>query len=88
MTLESAEHIVFINGCAAVPGLLEAGYGWACADPVWDMNRAHDLINHFVTAFLLTELKGDPEAAKALVPETVSFPGIQYETIGLGAAGK
>ncbi len=41
------------------------------ATPVWDMDRAHDLINHFATAFLLAELKGDAEAAKALAPENV-----------------
>ena len=45
----------------------------------------HDLINHFVAAFLLAELKGDPEAAKALAPENVTFPSIQYEETGYGA---
>jgi hypothetical protein len=39
-------------------------------------------INHFVIAFLLAELKGDTEATKALAPENVTFPGIQYETTG------
>ena len=51
------------------------------------MDRAHDLINHFVTAFLLAELKGDSEAAKALAPENVTFPGIQYETTQFGKLG-
>ena len=46
------------------------------------MQRAHDLTNHFVTAFLLTMLKGDREAAKALAPENVTFTGIKYETTG------
>lgn len=50
-----------------------------CSDAVWDMARAHDLINHFTTAFLLAELKGDAEAA-ALAPEKITFPGITYET--------
>ena len=45
-----------------------------CTDPVWDMDRAHDLINHFATAFLLAELKGDGEAAEALAPENVELP--------------
>ena len=57
-----------------------------CTDPVWDMDRAHDLTNHFATAFLLAELKGDAEAVKALTPENVDFPGISYETTGYGAA--
>jgi hypothetical protein len=30
------------------------------------MDRAHDLINHFTTAFLLATLKGDTDAAAAL----------------------
>ena len=48
------------------------------------MDRAHDLTNHFMTAFLLAELKGDPEAAAALAPENVASPGIQYETTEFG----
>lgn len=30
------------------------------------------------TAFRLAELKGDAEAAAALAPDKVSFPGIDY----------
>jgi hypothetical protein len=44
------------------------------------MDRAHDLTNHFTTAFLLDVLKGDKEAHKALLPDAVKFPGIQYTT--------
>ena len=61
-------------------------YRWVCFDPVWDKDRSLDLINHFATAFLLAELKGDAEAAAALAPENVTFPGIQYETTAYGAA--
>jgi predicted dienelactone hydrolase len=39
-----------------------------------------DRIKHIMTAFLLTEVKGDPEAAKALSPENMVFPGVKYET--------
>jgi hypothetical protein len=56
--------------------------GWFCSDSVWDMDRAHDLINHFTTAFLLATLKDDAEAAAALAPDAVSFPGITYEAQG------
>ncbi len=42
----------------------------------------HDLIKHFATAFLLDVLKGDKEAAKALTPDAVSFPGIEYKAQG------
>src|SRR5690606_30838507 len=64
------------------PDIVALGFPMFCTDPVWDMDRAHDLINHFATAFLLAELKGDAEAAAALAPENVSFPGIQYEATG------
>jgi hypothetical protein len=60
--------------------LVELGLYFACADPVWDMDRAHDLINHFTTAFLLDTLKGDKDAHAALLAENVSFLGITYET--------
>ena len=82
ITFEGASHLLFFNSCAANPGIVEQGLFWACADPVWDMDRGHDLTNHFATVFLLAELKGDAEAAAALAPENVSFPGIQYETTG------
>jgi hypothetical protein len=49
-------------------------------DPVWDMDRAHDLINYYATAFLLDTLKGDQEAHTALLPDAVNFPGIEYIT--------
>ncbi len=81
MTLEDADHYL-IGNCPA--GLVEAAPGmfWVCSDPVWDMDRAHDLINHFVTAFLMAELYGDEEARAALAPDAVSFPGIGYEAVG------
>jgi hypothetical protein len=33
-----------------------------------------------MTAFLQAELKGDPEAVKALLPENVTVPGVRFET--------
>ena len=84
VVFEYANHFIMGNRCAAVPGMVDAGFYFACSDPVWDMDRAHDLINHFATAFLLAELKGDTEAAKALAPENVVFPGIEYETTAYG----
>lgn len=73
------------NNCEAMPGLVDMGFAWFCDDPVWDGARAHDLINHFVTAFMLAELKGDADAAAALAPESVDFRGIEYETTAFGA---
>jgi len=77
-----ADHYVFIDGCAAMPWAIDAGFFFLCSDPVWDMDRAHDLINHFTTAFLLATLKDDAEAAAALTPDVVSFPGIEYQAQG------
>jgi hypothetical protein len=46
------------------------------------MDRAHDLISHFTTAFLLAELYQDADAAAALAPDGVHFPGVTYEAQG------
>ncbi len=85
---ERGNHMLFANNCEAMPGVVQQGLGWFCMDAVWDTSRAKDLANHFVTAFLLAELKGDAEAATALAAENVSFPGIQYETTGYGAVSE
>ena len=76
IVFEGADHDVFHFSCDRAPQLTS----WGCSDPVWDMDRAHDLINHFTTAFLLATLKDDAAAAAALTPEAVWFPGIRYET--------
>ena len=86
VVFDYGEALMFFSSCADSPSIVELGFPMFCTDPVWDMDRAHDLINHFATAFLLAELKGDAEAAKALAPENVAFPGIKYETTGYGAA--
>jgi hypothetical protein len=79
---EDADHSIFADSCNAASWLIEAGIFWACSDPVWDMDRAHDLINHFTTAFLLAVLYEDADAAAALAPDAVAFPGITYEATG------
>jgi predicted dienelactone hydrolase len=53
VAFENAEHMIFVSTCEALPFYAEIGWYQACSDPVWDMDRAHDLINHFTTAFLL-----------------------------------
>jgi hypothetical protein len=79
VVFENADHLIFFTNCNDAPWMKEF-VDWACYEPVWDRDRGHDLINHFVTAFLLAELKDDPAAAIALAPENVTFPGIQYQT--------
>jgi predicted dienelactone hydrolase len=79
---QNGDHFLFNDNCKATPWLLSPPYnlGWLCSDAVWDMDRAHDLIDHFTTAFLLDVLKGDKDAHKALLPEAVKFVGIEYKT--------
>lgn len=80
--LENAEHMVFGSTCDAFPYFAEIGFYAQCSDSVWDMDRAHDLINHFATAFLLAELTQDADAAAMLSPDAVHFAGIVYNAQG------
>ncbi|GAB4509840.1 MAG: hypothetical protein OHK0046_05560 [Anaerolineae bacterium] len=75
--IENAGHYVYVNACneAAV----QFGLFGACSDAVWDMARAHDLINHLATAFLMAELYDDSEAAAALAE--ADFTGVNVEYI-------
>ncbi len=82
VAFENAEHMIFGSTCDAIPFFAQIGFYQFCSDTVWDMDRAHDLINHFTTAFLLAELKDDETAAAALAPEAVSFPGVTYDAQG------
>jgi predicted dienelactone hydrolase len=78
--LENANHMFSTNSCDEVPLFAGMGFFEYCSDEVWDMDRAHDLTNHFVTAFLLAQLYEDADAAAALAPDAVTFPGVRYET--------
>lgn len=82
VTFDAGDHMLFANKCDAAPFMIEWGISMFCMDSVWDMDRAHDLTDHFVTAFLLAELYGDTDAAAALSAEAVQFPGIRYEATG------
>ena len=82
VVLSDADHAIFNVECDSAPWIAEFGKFPACSDPVWDMDRAHDLINHFTTAFLLSTLKSDSEATAALSPDAVAFPGIEYQAEG------
>ncbi len=75
----NADHFFGIFKCADGPWLAQAAYP-LCADRVWDMDRIHDLLDHYSTAFLLDVLKGDKEAHKALMPDAAQFAGVRYET--------
>jgi predicted dienelactone hydrolase len=83
VVFEGADHPLMMDACEVAPWMVDTfGMFWLCADPVWDKDRAHDLLDHLTTAFLLAELKGDTEAAAALAPDQVAFPGVTYEAQG------
>ena len=81
VTFVGGEHLIFGTPCANEPWIVaHPAYGFFCFDPVWDKTRVLDLIDHFSTAFLLDTLKGDKAAHAALLPDAVTFPGIEYTT--------
>ena len=82
ITFQNADHMIYWWKCSDGPWMVDFGAHWVCSDPVWDMDRTHDLVDHFTTAFLLDVLKGNKDAAAALAPDAVSFPGITYQAQG------
>jgi predicted dienelactone hydrolase len=81
VTFMGAEHMIFNTPCESQPRAKDnPNYDFFCFDPVWDRAWAMDLICHFSTAFLLDMLKGDQNAHKALLPDKINFPGIEYKT--------
>lgn len=74
---EGAGHFIFMNSCE--PWMIAGEISNLCSDPVWDMEQAHTVIDSIVTAFLLAELYSDADAAAALAPDAVSFPGVTYQ---------
>ncbi|MEL6404599.1 MAG: hypothetical protein AAFR81_09570 [Chloroflexota bacterium] len=74
-SLELGGHVLFVDECAPVHDVYEI---WdACTDPVWDLERAHDILNHATTAFFLTHLTGQTEAEDIL---------INYDAVGVEVA--
>lgn len=75
VVLENADHYIFVEQCT--DAAIALGFFASCSDPVWDMARAHDLIKHFATAFILATLYGDPQAQEALA--NADFAGMRFE---------
>lgn len=82
VALDGAEHMIFTGPCERIPFYLRFLSSEFCGDGAWERVYAHGLVNHFATAFLLAELKGDTQAAAVLAPDAVSFPAIQYTAQG------
>ena len=67
VSLEGAEHMIFTGPCEKITWYLKFFSAEFCADPGWDRVYAHNLVRHFTTAFLLSELKQDAAASDARV---------------------
>ncbi len=79
--LVDAEHMVFTGPCERARLLLRLLAEPFCADPAWDKVAAHQLVQHFATAFLLAELNHDA-AATAALSSADGFEAISYRAGG------
>ena len=82
IALEGAEHMIFTGPCEKITWYLKFFSDEFCADPDWDRAYAHNLVEHFTTAFLLSELKQDAAASDALASGVVDFPSVTYDVQG------
>ena len=82
IALDGAEHMIFTDSCQTIPLYITLLSDEFCADTSWNRTRAHELTQHFTTAFLLAELKGDSNAAEALAPAIIDFSDTSYEAVG------
>lgn len=90
LTFENANH----NAAAPMPApqeVFESGEGYDhYSDPVWDTVRMNNIAQHFVAAFLASELKGETDMRDYLEPgEFAGFPdrttaGLRLEYLAEG----
>jgi len=76
VSFQHGEHYLFANACTEL--IVSLGFFERCSDPVWDMERAHDLTNHFTTAFLHYVLLDNEGALATLQTDSTQFAGIDY----------
>ena len=82
VALEGAKHFVFAGDCSSVRRIMDLVSLGFCSDPAWERSRAHLVVQHYVTAFLLAELDHDGAAAAALAPRSQGLPGVSYRAEG------
>ena len=78
VALKDAKHFIFAGACEQPRRMLALVTTSFCSDPGWDRSQAHALIGHYATAFLLAELKQDPDAAAALSQTDNTATGVTY----------
>lgn len=77
VVFEYADHGLFGDTCATFPAMEMFGFYDLCAEKVWDKLRAHDLINHYATAFLQWQLKGEEDASAVFSADGEQFPAVE-----------
>ena len=82
VALEGAAHLIFAGDCTNVRRILSLVTLGFCSDPAWDRAEAHDLVRHYVTAFLLSELDDDQAARADLTPNLPAVAGVGYRAEG------
>jgi predicted dienelactone hydrolase len=82
VSLDGAEHFVFVGPCESVRGVLRVVPNYFCADSGWDRQQAQVAINHYTTAFLLAELNENTSADSALADRTPVAPGVSLRQQG------
>ncbi len=83
LTLAAAQHNPFAE-CPPQARANPTDYE-RCSEPVWDMERAHDIVMHFATAFFTLYLKDNKAASLFLNPSLGGFKprttvGVKLET--------
>lgn len=68
VVFQDGGHTMFLNDCTSATGMADVAYERRSTPSVY-RPRPDDLTNHFATAFLLSELKGDADAVATLAPE-------------------
>lgn len=82
VALPGAEHMVFTGPCETTRRLLRMLPKPMCSDPAWSRTRAHEVVRHYTTAFLLAELRNDAAAAHALSADKARFSDVTYAAQG------
>jgi len=77
-----AEHMIFTGQCESIRWYLSFFSGEFCEDSQWNRGYGHDVIAHFVTVFLLAELKYDSDAVEVLSQEDFGLIGTEFIVYG------
>ncbi len=80
--LRGAEHFVFAARCESVRAVVRLVPNSFCSDPGWRRAEAHEVVKHYVTAFLLAELRRDVVAAAELRRPQPVDPAVSVRTGG------